>query len=653
MSTSVLDPDVQAALTDARQRAAQGNTKTVTVDGTNVTIPSPYPSPADWRDHWIYLVMTDRFNNPGPGPVATWNQTYNLRQGGTFEGIRQHLPYLKTLGVQSIWITPVVKNPRPSDVVAAYAGYGAQDFLNLDERFASDGTLATAETELSALVDEAHARGIYVILDIVLNHAGCVFFYVYPPGSVVKEFSSSDVMNGPLGSEPPLQWLDATGTPNPAWQNTLPAPATLSPDDAVWPSDFQRIDFFRRRGDTILNSPPPGGFIPGDFPGGAYRQLVNEYDATSPALAPTRALYGSLPVISILIRAYQYMVAQFDFDGFRIDTVPYIRPDIVETFGNAMREFALTIGKLNFFTFGEIDTGNEEEVEGFVGRTTSGDQDGFGIDAAIDYPLFYCQLPNILKGLQEVEDLRSFLQARKAAEVGKISSHGEAGRYFVSFLDNHDQSQRFLVPASAAGPGTSPSQLMLGLAVLFTLQGIPCVYYGTEQGLNGTTDQTPTGPPEDVREALWGMGPTAFDTTNAFYVALQQIAALRAATPPLRYGRIYFREVAGLGMNFGQSTGAGGLIVFSRILADQEVVVVANTGPSGFTGRILVDYDLSQSARTFTMGYSNLTAFATAPPATTSIAAGQIYGDSGPVATQIASLPVSVASREVQIWVPS
>jgi len=99
--------------------------------------------------------------------------------------------------------------------------------------------------------------------------------------------------------------------------------------------------------------------------------------------------------------------------------------------------------------------------------------------------------------------------------------------------------------------------------------------------------------------------------------------------------------------------GAGGLIVFSRILADQEVVVVANTGPSGFTGRILVDYDLSQSARTFTMGYSNLTAFATAPPATTSIAAGQIYGDSGPVATQIASLPVSVASREVQIWVPS
>jgi glycosidase len=67
-----------------------------------------------------------------------------------------------------------------------------------------------------------------------------------------------------------------------------------------------------------------------------------------------------------------------------------------------------------------------------------------------------------------------------------LSSHGEAGRYFVTFLDNHDQSQRI----RDVGPlGATPeSQVQLALCLLFTLLGIPCVYYGTEEGLSGTVD---------------------------------------------------------------------------------------------------------------------------------------------------------------------
>jgi glycosidase len=643
MSTSVLDSDVEQALAAARLRAAQRATKSVAVDGGSQTILSPYPSPGDWRDAWIYFLLTDRFNNPGSPPASTWNATYNFFQGGTFEGIRQELPYLKQLGVNAIWLSPIVKNPKPSTFAFSYPAYSAQDFLNLDERFASDGTRATAEAELGALIDEAHGRGIYVILDIVLNHAGRVFDYVYQ-GNVQESFQDSSIMNGPLGDEPPIQWLNGFGQPRADWQDTLPPPASLSADDAVWPQDLQRKEFFRRRGSTILSTPPPGGFIPGDFANG-YRQLVHEYDATVPGQEAIRKLYGSVPVISILIRVYQYMVARYDFDGFRIDTVPYIRPDIVETFGNAMREYALSIGKTNFFTFGEIDTSNEQEVEGFVGRN-GGDPDGFGIDAALDYPLFDCSLPNIIKGFEGVENLRAFLEARKAAEIGKISSHGEAGRYFVSFLDNHDQSQRFLAPT------TPLAQLTLGLAILFAFQGIPCVYYGTEQGLVGTTDRT--GAPEVVREALWGKPAPAFDTANPLYVALQQIAVVRASTPPLRYGRIYFREVAGQGSNFGPSMGAGGVIAFSRILSDQEVVVIGNTSTSQpFPGSVLVDYDLSQSPRAFRIAYSNLGTPTPSPAPTTGIATGTLFGGPAPVSMPIASLPVSLAPMEVQIWVPA
>jgi glycosidase len=613
---------------------------------------SPFPSPADWRDCWIYFPLTDRFNNPNAAPASIWNQTYSYFQGGTFAGVRAQLGYLQQLGARAIWLSPILKNPKPTIPIFPYTypAYCAQDFLNLDARFASDGTLATAETELAALVDEAHARGMYVILDIVLNHAGRVFDYVYQ-GAVTESFTDSTIMNGPLGDEPPIQWLTGLGAPNAAWQDTLPPPTSLGPDDAVWPTDFQRKEFFRRRGHVLTYDPPLSGFIPGDFDNG-YRQLVHEYDATVPGQEAIRKLYGSTPVISILIRIYQYMMARYDFDAFRIDTVPYIQPDIVETFGNAIREYALTIGKPNFFTFGEIDSSDDAVVEGFVGRN-GGDADGFGIDAALDYPLFDCSLPSIVKGFQGVEALRTFVENRKSAEEGKISSHGEAGRYFVTFLDNHDQTERFLAPASSAGSATPTAQLTLGLGILFSFQGIPCVYYGTEQGLVGTTDR-PTAP-EVVREALWGKTPVAFDPTNSLYQALQQIASVRAATPALRYGRVYFREVSGDGQNFGQSSGPGGLIAFARILSDQEVVVIGNTSTTtAFTGKVLVDYDLSQSSRTFNIAYSNMSTPTPTPAPSTSIATGTLYADgAAPTTMPIASLPVSLSPMEVQIWVPT
>jgi len=65
-----------------------------------------------------------------------------------------------------------------------------------------------------------------------------------------------------------------------------------------------------------------------------------------------------------------YLIATFDVDAFRIDTVKYVAPAMVETFCNAIREFALSIGKRNFFTFGEIYD-DEATIERFVGRNST------------------------------------------------------------------------------------------------------------------------------------------------------------------------------------------------------------------------------------------------------------------------------------------
>jgi glycosidase len=246
----------------------------------------------------------------------------------------------------------------------------------------------------------------------------------------------------------------------------------------------------------------------------------------------------ALPEVrSALIRCYQYAIANWDVDGFRIDTLKYIEPDFALLFGNAMREFALQIGKRNFFTFGEVYD-DEYKIAQFVGRRrTSAGGDMIGVDAALDFPLFY-RLPGVAKGLVSPSQIAEVYALRRRLEEGIVSSHGEAGRFFVTFLDNHDQHSR-LRYIDAAQPDRYDGQVPAALACLFSLQGIPCVYYGTEQGLAGSGSAN-----EAVREALWGK-PGAFDETDPFYIALRDIAHVRAGNPALRYGRQYFRPISG------------------------------------------------------------------------------------------------------------
>jgi glycosidase len=636
MVTEIFGPQVESVLKMASRNARDAKQIDVVVEGAPVKLRTPYPSPEDWRDCWIYFLMIDRFNNPAADPRHGWNRAYNFRQGGTFEGVREQLGYLRSLGVGAIWLSPVLKTPCPDSWEYTYPGYGIQDFLNVDERF---GT----EQDLVNLVNEAHARGMYVILDIVLNHTARVFDYIYR-GKVVDWFSDREIMDGPLGDEPDIEWLNGFGYPRSDWKNSIPPGGILSGDDAVWPAEMRRTDFFRRRGDKLTDKAPGGGFARGDF--GTMRQLVVEYAAVSPEQRQLREKYGINPVLGILIRIYSYLIAKYDIDGYRIDTVKYVDPDAIEIFGNAIREFALSIGKKNFFTFGEVYD-DEQTIANFVGRNNS-TIEGFGIDAALDFPTFY-KLPAVIKGNLGVETVRQVFSDRKKAENELISSHGEAGRYFVSFIDNHDQNERF------KHPQTPMEQVFMGMAALFCLQGIPCIYYGTEQGLDGTknSDGSPDlGKMESVREALWGKKPK-FDNNNVYYKQIQSLARLRKEEAALRYGRLYFRQVSGNGTDFGHSNGSGGILSFSRILSDREVVFIANTGfNKPFKGHVLVDYDLNRETRKMKIAYSNMNKSGSVQ--SEKIPGAVFYDDGGNISGkgEAASIAVELGPMEVQVLVP-
>ena len=566
------------------------------------------PSPEDWRDCWIYFVMVDRFNNPAAPPRTAFDAKFGGFQGGTIEGMRQQLDYLKDLGVGAIWFTPVLKNcqfldGRPND--GTYHGYGIQSFLDIDPRFASRRDDPVGE--LRRFVDEAHAKGIYVIFDIVLNHTGDVF--AYPSGS-----------QAPFSPAPyePVRWRDEKGSPRTDW---AVAEAIVDPplDAAVYPDELRRNEFFRRQG-----TPREGGpETVGDF--ASLKQLLTaNYEAGN-----------------VLIRCFQYLVAAFDIDGFRIDTLKYLVKDFALRFGNAIREFALSVGKKNFFTYGEVYD-DEQKISQFIGRNISTSGDMVGVDASLDFPLFF-RLPSVLKGQSPPSEVVAMYQTRKAVEQGIISSHGEATRFFVTFLDNHDQHSRFYYQ-DPADPHRYDDQATMGFACLFTLPGIPCLYYGTEQGLHGAGDSD-----QNVREALWGK-PQAFDDDHPCYAMIRRLGRLRGDQPALRYGRFYFRPISGNGMSFGISTFPGGVLAFSRVLNDEEALVVANTSTgSGFTGFVIVDSSLNPPGSQFDVLFANGGSHATPGPVR-STGAVEIREVDGALSTGPACVvPITVGPMQIQV----
>jgi glycosidase len=536
-----------------------------------------FPSPQDWRDQWIYFLMVDRFNNSQYPPVHQPfdDPNYYDFQGGNLASIQDKLPYIQGLGAGAIWLSPVLKNVPNQG--GTYHGYGIRDFLHVDPRFARDA--ANADDELRNLVDAAHKLGIYVILDIVLNHTGDVFAYVCDAGET--DCTSSQGAQADYRSfARPVQWRDQNAVAQSAWTD-IAALSNMTTDPMVWPKELQQNEYFRRQGAM----PAPDDDTIGDFD--SLKQMMTD----NPQLQ------------QFLIRSYQYAIARFDIDGFRIDTLRYLKNGLPQLFGNSIREFAMSIGKKNFFTFGEVLTGDSEQVIAeFIGRNTSvetsdlSEDEMVGVDAALDYPLFYSLKP-VVKAEAAPSGLVGMYEYRKQEEGDILSSHGDATRFFVTFLDNHDMKERirYVDPTDAT---RFDDQVTLGLASLFCLPGIPCVYYGTEQGLHGA------GTDPAVREALWG-GP-GFGTTDTYYEDVAAIAAIRKQSPALRYGRFYFRPISGDGKNFGVSTFLNGTLAFSRILMDQEILVVANTDTANpITVNVIVDLTLHVAGDALRVLYSN------------------------------------------------
>lgn len=191
-STYAIDPELMEVSISCLDTTTAGNkTLPVTVKdiygnvyrtSTNVTVTERNKKDGDfdWDEAVIYFAVTDRFfdgdasnnNAYGVGDYDTSDKGGSSYHGGDFAGLTQKLDYLKDLGVNTIWITPIVENitsdQHDADTDTAtygYHGYWASDFTKLNKHLGK-------EEEFAALIDAAHSRGMKLMVDVVLNHAG-------------------------------------------------------------------------------------------------------------------------------------------------------------------------------------------------------------------------------------------------------------------------------------------------------------------------------------------------------------------------------------------------------------------------------------------------------------------------------------------------
>ncbi|NOY92944.1 MAG: hypothetical protein GXP55_17305 [Deltaproteobacteria bacterium] len=492
----------------------------------------------DWRDEVIYQVLTDRFANGDPSNdevdgVGVMPGDLSRYQGGDFDGLRQHLGYIARLGATAIWISPVTAPIERETQADGYHGYWPADLTRTNPHF---GDLEA----LRRLVRAAHRRDLKVIVDIVPNHMGRVFDYDLNRDGVAEEDEAEPAFSLAAPYDAPLLWR-------------VPAPLIFTSDGSTRALGVQD---FHRRGRGDLSDPAQRRL--GDFPDGL-RDLATE----RPELRDD------------LVATYARWVMDTNVDGFRIDAVPHIERAFWPAFSSALRERIEALGKQRFLLLGEVFEADPRRIAPFT-------EDG-GLDSFFDLPLKLSLFDGVLLDGAPPETARFALSEARTLFPTSGATRGigvDPWRARAVLADNHD-TWRF------AGELADARVTRLAMTLLFTLDGFPSVYYGTEQGFRGQGGH-------ESREVMWTSG---YDEGAPLYQMIAHLAQIRRESAALRRGELVVRYLAETG---GLATAEdSGLLAYERVLDPERVLVVINAHalqssgaviPTGFpAGATLVD----------------------------------------------------------------
>lgn len=543
------------------------------------------PSPAAWEDQVLYFLLLDRFSDGkekegyrdnGDHPVHdgstplyraedsgrvaydTWFSAGNGWQGGTLQGLKSKLGYLRRLGITALWVSPIF---RQVAFEPSYHGYGIQNFLDVDPHF---GTRA----EFRDFVQAAHQQGIYVILDIIAHHTGNVFTYA------ADRYRTHDPGTGQWYNDP--RWdgkpyavqgfNDRDGRPTLPFDSSGPARMEAAwPDGALWPREFQRPDFFLRKGHITSWDYFPE-YAEGDMFHLKTLDLWVQWDGQYPQASSA---------LACLALVYCFWMAYADLDDFRIDAAKHMGEEALRTFCDVIREFAQSIGKERFLLVGEVG-GSREHAWEVVEKT--------GLDAALGIEDVPGKLERLVTGYTDPAEYFSLF---RNWILEKPAGHRWYRNQVVTLVDDHDQVRKGGAKWRFCGDGRVRDLAFNVMAVQLTTMGVPCIYYGSEQGFD--SGGRPNGSDLVLRENMFGgrfgglcsQGRHFFNEDSELYRALAALNALRKKLLPLRRGRQALHRISGDGVTFGLPHRLGermrSLVSWSRLFIDHEILIAVNT----------------------------------------------------------------------------
>lgn len=574
----------------------------------------------DFRDESIYFMITTRFYDGDPqNNVLCWDNqaaqksTKDPCWRGDFQGIIDKLDYIKALGFTAIWITPVVQNASGYD----YHGYHAMDFQHVDCRYQSGDGTKSGDVMFQELIDKAHAKGIKIILDIVLNHTGN-----FGEEKLCKEFDRDTQL-----------------------ANQSDINACMIPDESKLGSDYLTIAGsaqYQRRLSLMKNTLNKnedshnywhhlGSNWNWDYPSRWWGQIAGDcVDLNTENDA----------VAQYLVKCYGEFI-KMGVDGFRIDTSGHIsrltfNKEFIPEFAALGEQYkSKRLNGAPFFMYGEV-CARYSEVQ-YRGQdclspyfyTWKSPQDlldqwngsaeywdsqvimeGEGYDAhqmkLCEQDEAYSPTSNnalMLNGAYHepdyseasgfsVIDFPLHYNFTSAANAYGLAKGGDKryndATYNVVYVDSHDYGPQ---PNDAVRFGGSDAQWAENLSLMFTFRGIPCLYYGSEIGFRrgAKIDNGPNGPLSDTGRAYFGGYITGDVKASDFgeYTASGNVAAtlnhdlsqhlirlnkIRQAVPALRKGQWT-----------DEGCSANGGIAFKRAYKDSYALVALNGGAT-FTG---------------------------------------------------------------------
>ena len=497
----------------------------------------------DWvRDAVFYQIFPDRFASsvhvPKPGALERWDAapTFNGFKGGDLLGIAEHLDDLRELGITALYLNPVFAS-------ASNHRYHTYDYELVDPLLGGDAALRT-------LLDEAHDRGMRVILDGVFNHASRGF---WPFHHVLENGAAS----------PYRDWfcLDSNVLSGGRGLNAYPGRSEIEAMERMRAGHEASPALVAGAGGGV-GAHPDGPVAPG--PGttgpGTPSQWVLGYQAwwDLPALPK---LNHSNPAVRDYIFGVAERWIRFGIDGWRLDVPEEINePGFWEEF----RRRVLAVNP-EAYLVGEIWTPAQEWLTG-------------RFDALMNYPLAESILSFVGAGRLDYELVaRTHEYGRHVRDIdgpefgrqlaGVMATYPpEMASLQLNLLDSHD-TPRFLSLA-----GGDPTALRLAALIQMTLPGAPCIYYGDEVGLEGRQD------PDCRRAYPWD--PARQDRQmRDFYAG---VAAMRHAHPVLRRGRFEMLAAEGSAVAYRMfDPEAGSIVVAINAGSERARLTIGHPGPAG------------------------------------------------------------------------